>query len=340
VIGFWYAVAAFMLSTYVVLDGRNFGVGMLHLALARTPSERREVVAAMGPLWLWHEVWLVGFGGVLFAAFPRLFASAFSGYYLALFLVLWCAILRGMALELGGHVNDPLWRLFWDAVFFLSSVLLAFLFGVALGNVIRGVPLQPDGTFHMAFFTDMRPRGHVGLLDWYTVPVGLFCALVLAAHGATYLASVVRAGNVRERARRVAPRLWAGASAVFPVISVLTWRVRPELFAGLLEHPLALIGAAAALATGALMAAGFVRGHEKRALAGSCALIATVLGSGAAALCPVMLFSTLDPADALTATRVAAPHEALAIAAVWWPVAVGLSLAYAAFIRRYYRRET
>ena len=176
----WYAILAFMITVYVVLDGRNFGAGMLHLFVAKTPAERRQVVAAIGPLWPWHEVWLVGFGGVLFVAFPRLYASSFSGYYLALFLILWCTLLRGMALEVGGHINDRMWQSFWDVVFALSSLLLAILFGVALGDLARGVPLDPNGDFSMAFFTDFGVRGNVGLLDWYTVSMGVVCLVTVS----------------------------------------------------------------------------------------------------------------------------------------------------------------
>ena len=165
-IAIWYAVVSFMLIVYIVLDGRNFGAGMLQWFVAKTPEERRQVIAAIGPLWTWHEVWLLGFGGTLIAIFPRLMASAFAGYYLALFLILWCLILRGISLEVGGHINDRLWQTYWDFIFVCSNFLLAILFGAAAGNVARGVPLNADGNFSMAFFTDFNVRGHVGLLDW------------------------------------------------------------------------------------------------------------------------------------------------------------------------------
>src|SRR5271163_770408 len=113
----WYAIVGFMLIIYVALDGRNFGAGMLHWLVARTPQERRQVIAAIGPLWSWHEVWLVGAGAVLLMAFPRFMAIAFSGYYLALFLVLWCLLLRGIAIEVGGHLRNSLWQSFWNGVF-------------------------------------------------------------------------------------------------------------------------------------------------------------------------------------------------------------------------------
>ena len=167
----WYAIVSFMLIVYVALDGRNFGAGMLHWVVARTPEERRQVIEAIGPLWAWHEVWLVAFGGTLVAVFPQLIASAFAGYYLALFLILWCLILRGIAIEFGGHINDRLWQNFWDFILVFANFLLAILFGVAAGNLARGVPLDANGNFSMAFFTNFRVKGYVGLLDWYTTSV-------------------------------------------------------------------------------------------------------------------------------------------------------------------------
>src|SRR5207237_3652330 len=153
-IAVWYAVVSFMLIIYVVLDGPNVGAGMLHWIVAKTPSERRQVMAASGPLWTWHEVWLLGFGGTLIAIFPRLMASAFAGYYLALFLILWCLILRGVSIELGGQINDRLWQGYWDFNFVLSNFLLAILFGAAAGNVARGVPIDAPWKYSLAFVLD------------------------------------------------------------------------------------------------------------------------------------------------------------------------------------------
>jgi cytochrome bd ubiquinol oxidase subunit II len=144
-IAVWYAIVSLMLIIYVVLDGRNLGAGMLHWFVARRPEERRQVIAAIGPLWSWHEGWLVGFGGTLLAVFPRLLASAFAGYYLALFLILWSLILRGISIEVGGHIDDRMWQGFWEFVFVFSNFLLAILFGAAAGNVARGCRSMPMG---------------------------------------------------------------------------------------------------------------------------------------------------------------------------------------------------
>src|SRR5258708_10851389 len=120
----WYAILVFVFTTYVVLDGRNFGAGALHLIVAKSAAERRQVVAAIGPLWSWHEVWLVAFGGVLFVAFSRFSATAVSRYYLALYLLLWSLILRGISLEVRGHITNRHWRGFWYCVFTVSSILM------------------------------------------------------------------------------------------------------------------------------------------------------------------------------------------------------------------------
>ncbi len=237
----WYVIVSLMLIIYVVLDGRNFGAGMLHRFVARTPEERRQVIAAIGPLWSWHEVWLVGFGGTLMAAFPRLMASAFSGYYLALFLILYCLILRGVSLEVGGHTEDGLWQKLWDFVFSAANLLLAVLFGAAAGNVGRGVPIDANGDFSMAFFTNFRVRGNVGLLDWYTVSVALFTVVLLAAHGATYL-ELKTEGPVHDRSASYARQLWLGVLPLLVAVSFESWIVRPAVLHSALRNPLCWVG--------------------------------------------------------------------------------------------------
>lgn len=332
----WYGIVSFMLIAYVVLDGRNFGAGMLHWLVARTPQERRQVVAAIGPLWSWHEVWLVGFGGTLIAVFPKLMASAFSGYYLALFLILWCLLLRGMALEVGGHINDRLWQGFWDFVFVVSSILLGILFGAAGGNLARGVPVDAHGDFSMAFFTDFKPHGNVGLLDWYTLSIAIFSVVLLAAHGATYL-TLKTEGPVHDRSRIYAKRLWAAIAPLLVIVSIETWIIRPDLPGQGVRNPFAWLGAALIVGSAWTLFYGLRRDRESMAFFGSNFLIIGLLATGAAAIFPVMLYSTLAPANSLTAYAVASNANNLFIAAIWWPVAFVLAASYFAFIsRRYY----
>ena len=331
----WFGIMSFMLIVYVVLDGRNFGMGMLFWQVAKTPQERRQVVAAIGPLWSWHEVWLVGFGGTLVCVFPRLMASAFSGYYLALMLILWGLILRGISLEVAGHINDRLWQGFWDFVFVFSNFLLAILFGAAAGNLQRGVPLDAQGNFSMAFFTDFKPYGNVGLLDWYTVSVAVFIAVLLAAHGATYL-TLKTDGPVHDRSARYANRLWAAVVPLFLAISIETWIVRPGLFQNAVHKPLCWLGLLVIIVSGITLIAGLANHHERRAFVASNGLIVGVLGTGAVALFPVALYSTLAPENSLSAYAVAANSHALVVASIWWPLAAILAGVYFIFISRKY----
>jgi len=331
----WYGILAFMLTTYVVLDGRNFGAGILHWLVARNPIERRQVIAAIGPLWSWHEVWLVGTGGVMLMAFPRLMSASFSGCYLALFLILWCVLLRGISIEVGRHLSDRLWQDFWDAVFVFSNVLLAVLFGAALGNIARGVPLTSQGSFYLPFFTNFGVRGNVGLLDWYTVPMALFCVLILTAHGAIYL-TMKTEGAVHERSVRLARGLWLAAIPAFVLITLLTWLVRPQLLHGMAVRPVSWLTLIISAVSIYALVTGLRHQRERLALLGSSFLLFGLLMTGAVALFPVMLFSTTDNSLQLTAAECAAPAFSLAIAIAWWIPALILAFAYLCVIQRHY----
>jgi cytochrome d ubiquinol oxidase subunit II len=331
----WYGVVSFMLIIYIVLDGRNFGTGMLHWFVARTPQERRQVIAAIGPLWSWHEVWLLGFGGTLLAIFPRLMASAFAGYYLALFLILWCLILRGISIEVGGHVNDRLWQGYWDFNFVLSNFLLAILFGAAAGNVARGVPLDNDGNFSMAFFTDFNVRGHVGLLDWYTVSIAILAAVMLAAHGATYL-TMKTEGPVHDRSEKYAKYLWIACVPFLLVILIESRFVRPDLPGRAWSNPFWWLGLVVTVVSIAVLVSGLTTRNELRAFVGSNFLIVGLLTTGAAAIFPIMLHSTLAPESSLTAYAVAVSPNTLRLASFWWPIGFALAVFYFIFISRSY----
>ncbi|HEU5312943.1 MAG TPA: cytochrome d ubiquinol oxidase subunit II [Candidatus Udaeobacter sp.] len=334
-IGTWYSIVSLMLIIYVVLDGRNFGAGMLHWFVAKTPDERRQVIAAIGPLWSWHEVWLVGFGGTLVAIFPRLMASAFAGYYLALFLILWCLILRGVSIEVGGHINDRLWQGYWDFNFVLSNFLLAILFGAAAGNLARGVPLDAQGNFSMAFFTDFNVRGNVGLLDWYTASIAIFTAVMLAAHGATYL-TLKTEGPVHDRCERYAKYLWIAVVPLLLIVLVESRIVRPDLPGRAWSNPFWWLGLVVIIVSTMMLISGLASRQELRAFIGSNFLIVGLLAMGGATIFPVMLYSTLAPENSLTAYAVAAGPTSLRFAAFWWPIGFALAVFYFVFISRRY----
>src|SRR5258708_2188268 len=165
----WFCLVALMIAAYVILDGFDIGAGIVHLFVARTDIERRQVIGSIGPGWDGNEVWLLAAGGTLYFAFPALYASSFSGFYLPLMVVLWLLILRGMSVELRSHVDSELWKSLWDVVFGGASLLLAVFFGAALGNVVRGVPLDSSGYFFLPLWTDFQPGRNSGVLDWFTV---------------------------------------------------------------------------------------------------------------------------------------------------------------------------
>ena len=202
----WFMIVAVMVAAYVVLDGFDLGAGVIYLGAAKTADERRKIMRAIGPVWDGNEVWLLAAGGTLYFAFPLLYASSFSGFYLPLMMVLWLLMLRGIGIEFRAHMENPVWRGFFDVVFCVSSALLCIFFGAALGNVVRGVPLAPDGYFFEPLWTNFRVQSNAGILDWYTVLTGVIALVTLTAHGSLYIA-VKTDGDLNRRARTVA--LWA-----------------------------------------------------------------------------------------------------------------------------------
>jgi cytochrome d ubiquinol oxidase subunit II len=331
----WYAILSFMLVMFVVLEGFDIGAGLLQSVVGKSEPEQRLVISAIGPLWSWHEVWLVGFGGTLMVAFPKVLAVSFSGFYLAFFLLLWCLILRGVSIEVSGHITEPMWRSAWHFVFVASNLLLAILIGTALGNVVRGVPLGADGRFALAFFTNFSPYGHVGILDWYTVSVALFILVTFAAHGANGLVRRTE-GPVHDRSLRIAGLLWKLILGLLVVVTIETWTVRPELYSGMLGQPFCWLGLLGVVGGIIAVFTGLRGGHETRALVGSSTFIAGLMVAGAASVFPVMLRSTLSPGNSLSAHQMAAAGYGLTVALVWWPIAFIFAVGYFFFIYRHY----
>jgi cytochrome d ubiquinol oxidase subunit II len=332
----WYAIAALLFAIYVALDGFDFGAGILSPFVARTDSERRQVLAAIGPFWDGNEVWLLAAGGALFVAFPRVLASGISGFYFAIVLVLWCLIGRGIAIEFRSHVADPLWRSAWDFVFAVASTLLAVFFGAAFGNLLRGVPLDADGWFTLALFTDFTARDPVGILDWYTILTGVFALVTLAAHGALFLVWKTD-GAVRERSRRAARRLWIAVVALWPLVTAASRVVNPSLFPGMGRRGLAVF--AVVLAIGGIVTV-FVRlprGGFLAAFLGSCAFLLGIIGASAASYFPVMLRATGGDALSLTAYTGGGDEAGLRIALRWFLVGSPLALLYLAVVFRLHR---
>jgi cytochrome d ubiquinol oxidase subunit II len=317
----WYAITVFMLTAYVVLDGYDFGAGALHLLVARNDAERRQVLAAIGPFWDANEVWLLAAGGALFVAFPRVLSAGVSGFYFAIFLVLWCLILRGIAIELRSHVPDRLWRGTWDLFFCVASLLLPVFFGAALGNLLRGLPLSADGWFELALFTDFTAREPVGILDWYTVSTGVFALAALSAHGAAFLAWKTD-GAVGERSRRFARRLYAVVAVLWPLVTLATAKVNPGFFPALRTRPLAWGLGVVGLAGLVTVFAALARGRMARAF------LAGLSTATAACVFPVMLRASGGGALSITADTGGGDPKGLETALKWFAVGFPLAIMY------------
>lgn len=332
----WYLLVAAMLTAYVVLDGFDLGVGVLDLFLARTEVEHRELIRTIGPVWDGNEVWLIASGGTLYFAFPRLYASGFSGFYLPLIIVLWLLILRGVGLELRSHVDSPVWRGLFGGAFRIASLLLCVFFGAALGNVIRGVPLQPDGYFFLPLWTDWLVGPRPGVLDWYTVLSGVLALVALSLHGANW-ATLKTTGETNARARRAAALLWP-ALVVLTIVSVpATVAIRPGLLANYRSVPVLFaipLGVAASLVgTWAWRR----RGRERAAFVASGAYLALMLVGAAAAVYPNLLLSTTDPRLNITVYDAHSGAHALSVGLVWWSFGMLVAIGYFVLVYRMFR---
>jgi cytochrome bd ubiquinol oxidase subunit II len=327
----WFGFVAFMFVTYVILDGFDLGVGAIHLLLARGETERKTLLATIGPVWDGNEVWLIGAGATLFMAFPALYAASFSGFFLPLMIVLWLLMGRGIALEFRNHLDHAVWRPFWDVVFSVSSALLAVSFGVALGNVIRGVPIDASGQFFMPLWTGFRLTPPMGFVDWYTLLVGLLALAALSMHGSLWVA-LKTSGDLAGRARELAGRAWVATAFLSVVATVATFFVQPLIPARLAAHPAGLVFPLVALAGLVLARTESASGSDVRAFLSSCLFLAGLLASTAFGLFPVVLPSSGDPARSLTVFATASAEPGLRVALWWWAPGMLLVTGYFVFL--------
>ena len=329
----WFILIALMLITYVVLDGFDLGAGVIYPLIAKTPIERRLVLRSIGPVWDGNEVWLIAAGGTLYFAFPRLYASAFSGFYLPLMMVLWLLILRGLGIELRAHIDNQVWQSFFDFIFCGASALLAVFFGAALGNVVRGVPLGRDGYFFEPLWTDFRVSGYPGILDWYTILAGGIALVTLTVHGALYVA-IKTEGDLSKRARGVAIVLWPAQFFLTCISLLATYFVKPRLLHNYGEHPIAALVPIAVAAGLVLIVWAAPKGKEKLAFMGSALYIAAMLAGAVFALYPTVLPASTNPDYSLTIYNAAAGHHGLVVGVAWWSIALILALGYFVFLYR------
>jgi cytochrome bd ubiquinol oxidase subunit II len=333
----WFWIVAIMLVAYVVLDGFDLGVGILHPLLAHNEHERQIMLKSIGPVWDGNEVWLLAGGGTLYFAFPWLYASAFSGFYLALMIVLWLLIMRGASVELRMHIDIGVWRSFFDGLFFFSSLLLAVFFGAALANVIRGVPLRADGYFFLPLWTNWRVGPEPGILDWYTIIGGVVALVALAIHGALYLA-VKTEGELRERARAFVRRLWVVLFAVTVISLPATIAVvRADTLANYRAYPVMFVIPLVVMLSLAGMIQFCRRRADRKAFASSCIYLSAMLVGAAGALYPRLLPSSNDPALDITVQNALSGPHTVRVGLVWWGFGMLLAILYFALVYRMFR---
>lgn len=285
----WFILLGVLLAGYAVLDGFDLGVGML-VPLAKTDRERRLFMASIGPLWDGNEVWLVTFGGALFAAFPEAYATVFSGFYVVFMLVLLGLILRAVSLEFRGQLESPFWRGTWDTLFFCSSSLATVLFGVGIGNAMVGVPLNERGIYVGGFFN---------LLNAYSLCVGLLATTMFLMHGALFLL-IKTDGELQARLRRWAMRFFFVFVAAYVLVTVLTIVQVPRATQPLLKYPATWL-----IVVANLLAVGLVAWYLRRerwgaAFAASVATIVAFVLLLGLALFPNLVTSSPHPENSLT----------------------------------------
>lgn len=331
----WFWIVAVMLTCYVILDGFDIGAGIVHYFVGRNSSEREKVISAVGPVWDGNEVWLLATGGTLYFAFPALYAAGFSGFYLPLIMVLWLLIMRAAGIELRHQVDNGMWHSFWDFVFCISSVLLAIFFGAALGNVVRGVPLNSEGYFFEPLWTDFTTTGNTGILDWFTVLSGVVALVALAVHGSNYLA-VKTEGEINLRARKLVSKGWYALAVLTLLSLVAIMNLREGILANYQAYPITWLVPVAVILS--LAAIKFFNGSEndKAAFLASSGYLASMLVGAVVALFPVIL-PAIDPANSLTIYNSAAGAYGLSVGLVWWSIGMVIAVGYFVFLFRTFK---
>jgi cytochrome d ubiquinol oxidase subunit II len=317
----WFGLLGVLLAGYAILDGFDLGVGILH-PLARDDRERRVFVNAIGPLWDGNEVWLVTFGGALFAMFPEAYATVFSGFYTAFMLLLFALILRAVSLEFRGKRESPRWRGTWDGAFFASSLLAPILFGAAVGNAIQGLPLDERGIY---------TGGFLELLGPYPLLVGLLAASLFAMHGAIFL-YLKTEGAVQERLGRWMWHTWGAFLVLYLLTTMWTLAAVPSVVANFRRFP----WAAAIVVLNVLAIANVPRalfqGRYGQAFLSTALTIACMVFLFGMAMFPNLVAAKGDPALSLTIYNAASSPKTLAIGLLIVAIGMPFVLAYTAVI--------
>lgn len=322
----WFILIAVLLAGYVVLDGFDLGVGFWFLA--GREDDRKAMLSAIAPVWDGNEVWLLTGGGALFAAFPHVYATVFSGFYLAMMMLVFALIFRGVALEFRGKVASVRWRGFWDMAFAMGSTVTAVLLGVAMGNILRGIPLDAEKDFTGTF---------LGLLNPYSLLIGVAALGVIAAHGALYLA-IKTAGETRRRAAR-----WAGKAVLVEAVLVWAAAVATAVFQRHLLRNYRAVPALWALPVAAAGVLGLLvlacrRGRAAAAFLLSSALIVMLWVLAGVGLFPDLVPAANNPALSLTIVNASSSARTLTIMLVMALAGMPVVIGYQAWLYWTFRK--
>lgn len=328
----WFCLVAVMIAIYVLLDGFDLGAGAIHLLVAKTDEQRREILLSIGPVWDGNEVWLLAAGGTLYFAFPALYASGFSGFYLPLTIVLWLLILRGSSIELRNHIKSAAWRPFWDFLFCGSSLLLAVFFGAALGNVVRGVPLDRSRYFFEPLWTNFRLGEETGILDWYTILVGILSLAALVMHGGLWV-QMKTTGDLSAHAGKLASQSWWGVLGLTALVTAVTFLVQPQVLLNFSTWPWGLIFPLLAVTGLAGVLLELRKRNERKAFLASCAYLTGMLASVVFGIYPMVL-PARNPEYSLTVSNAKAGNYGLKIGLIWWVLGMILAAVYFLFVYR------
>ena len=317
----WFLLIGVLLTGYAVLDGFDLGVGVLHL-FAQDNRQRRIHLRAIGPVWDGNEVWLLTGSGAMFAAFPLVYARVFSGFYLAFMLLLLALIFRAVSIEFREQVDNARWQRFWDWAFGLGSLVPAVLYGVAIGNVVRGLPVDADAALNVSFFALLNP---------YSLLVGVFALVMFVMHGAAYLAARTE-GELQQRMARWTTGAWTAFVVLYLVVTVATFFTAPYFFEGILGNPLLWILAVVLLASIVYVPIAVNGKTFTRAFLASAGAIASLFGLFGLSLYPRMVPSSIDLANSLTIYNACSTPRTLTVMLVVALTGMPLVIAYTACI--------
>lgn len=322
----WFLLVAVLIIGYAILDGFDLGVGVIHL-FTKDENEKRININAIAPVWDGNEVWLLTGGGALFAAFPIVYATVFSGFYLALMLLLVALILRAVSMEFRGKVDSPQWRKYWDFAFGIGSLLPAVLFGVAIGNILRGIPINSEGYFTGTFFTLLNP---------YAILVGVLSLVLFTMHGAIYL-TMKSSGNQKEKMRSIIPKLWIAFVVIYFVVTLYSIFEAKFLFENVLSNPLFYVLFLVMLISIIMIPININSGKSGKAFLFSSVTIGCMIGLMGISLFPRLVPSITDLANSLTIYNASSTDGTLTAMLIIALIGMPLVIGYTIFIYKVFK---